>query len=76
MNVILPLWNHSSLPNRSIEHLIEEARIILRSFSSWFVNRKHYLGRTKNSLILTHFPFFLKENVLKECAINFIARNL
>lgn len=39
MNVILPLWNHSSLPNRSIEHLIEEARIIFRSFSSWFVNR-------------------------------------
>ena len=39
MNVILPLWKHTSLPDQSIEHLIEEARIILRSFSSWFVNR-------------------------------------
>ena len=38
MNVILPLWNYSSPPHWSIEHLIEEARIILHSFSGWFVN--------------------------------------
>jgi len=29
MNVILPLWNHSSSPQCS-EHLIEEARIFLQ----------------------------------------------